>query len=221
MKKISISDPEYPGLLKEIGDPPGSFYFLGSLPEKKEPAISVVGTRKATINGRVIAEEIAKGLASQGITVVSGLALGIDSAAHEGALAANGRTVAVLGGGLNSIYPRQNEDLAKRIVKNKGALISEYDPDTSPKPEQFLERNRVIAGLGAATVVIEAPFGSGALVTAKFAIYAGRDVFVVPGPVNHPNYKGSHMLLREGARLVTNTQEIMIDLGMASHEAGT
>lgn len=212
MKEIKINHLEYPKILKETNNPPEKLYCLGKMPKNEDMTVSIVGTRKATIEGLKTAKEIAKGLAEKGIVIVSGLALGIDSAAHEGALEANGKTLAVLGSGLNFIYPKQNKGLAKKIIDSGGGLLSEYKPDSPPEPQQFLERNRIIAGISIATVVVEAPIRSGALVTAKFATYAGREVFVIPGPIQNQNYQGSHMFIREGARLVTSAKEILEDL---------
>jgi DNA processing protein len=143
---------------------------------------------------------------------VSGLALGIDAVAHEGALVAGGRTTAVLANGLDSIYPRSHERLAKEILAKNGAIISEYAPGTPAYPNQFLERNRIISGLSIATIIIEAPIRSGALVTARHAIEQGREVFIAPGPSLHQNYRGSHLLIRNGARLISSTDDILEDL---------
>lgn len=142
------------------------------------------------------------------------LGMGIDTAAHEGALAGNGKTIAVLACGLDTIYPRQNENLAKKILESGGAIISEYPIGTPAYPDQFLARNRIVSGLSVATIVIEAPIDSGALVTARLAAEQGREVFIFPGPINHPNYRGSHKLIRDGARLVTSIEDILEDLGI-------
>ncbi len=209
---VNPVDKTYPKFLREIADPPFPLYFMGELPSDSDVNIAVVGTRKATHDGLLIARQIANRLARAGAVVVSGLALGIDGAAHEGAVAAGGRTIAVLATGLDSIYPRSHENLANSILEKGGGIVSEYPAGTPGLPHQFLERNRIISGLCIATVVIEAPIHSGALVTAKFALEQGRELFVVPGPANHPNYRGSHMLLRSGARLVTSAEEIFEDL---------
>lgn len=214
IKKISINEAAFPELLKQIPGPPQLLYFLGRLPEPEEKLIAIVGTRKATSEGKLTAKRIAKELTEAGLVVVSGLALGIDSAAHEGVLTRNGKTIAVLANGLPKIYPPSHEKLAERIIENSGAIFSEYPPETPPYPNQFLERNRLISGLAIATIIIEAPIRSGALVTAKNALDQGREVFVVPGPANHPNYGGSHMLIRNGARLVTKADDILEDLGI-------
>ncbi|MGC9603374.1 MAG: DNA-processing protein DprA [Minisyncoccia bacterium] len=210
--RIHPSDATYPPLLKEIPNPPSPLYLLGAVPSPSDVTIAVVGTRKATREGMLFAKQIGSELSKAGAVVVSGLALGIDGAAHEGVISVHGRTVAVLASGLDLIYPRTHENLAREILDNKGAIVSEYKKGAPALPHQFLERNRIVSGLSVATVVIEAPIHSGALVTAKFALEQGRELFVFPGPVNHPNYKGSHVLLRNGARLVTSAAEILEDL---------
>lgn len=211
---LSSDDEDYPRLLKEIAGFPERLHYIGSLPTHDELCISIVGTRKATREGQALAYETAEELAKRGFTIVSGLALGIDGAAHEGALHAKGKTIAVLANGLDSVYPKQHEHLAKLIVENDGSLISEYSDGTPSYPNQFLERNRIVSGLSIATVVIEAPERSGSLATARNAIEQGRDVFIFPGNVNQPNYRGSHRLIRDGARLVTGYKDILEDLGM-------
>jgi DNA processing protein len=210
----------YPKLLKELSDAPSPLYFAGTLPGERDVTVAIVGTRKATRDGLLIAKRIGNELAKAGVTVVSGLALGIDGAAHEGVIAARGRTVAVLGTGADVIYPAAHENLAREILENGGAIVSEYPWGTPALPYRFLERNRLISGLSIATVVIEAPMRSGALVTARFALEQGRELFVVPGPVNHENYRGSHAFLREGARLATSAREILEDLEeiIANHQ---
>ena len=214
MNKITLEDKNYPLLLKEIPGSPKEIYYLGRLPKAEETLIAIVGTRKATSDGRILAKQIAKDLAEAGITIVSGLAFGIDAAAHEGALAGGGKTIAVLATGLDTIYPRSHERLVQEILKNDGALISEYPPGTPAYPNQFLERNRIISGLCIATVIIEAPIHSGALVTARHALEQGREIFVTPGPARHQNYKGSHLLIRNGARLITSVEDILEDLNL-------
>jgi DNA processing protein len=206
----------YPSLLKEIQNPPSGIYVLGVLPENEKPRVALVGTRKATFQGRLVAKEIAKKLSERNIIIVSGLAMGIDTAAHEGVLASNNQTIAVLARGLDEIYPRQNENLARKIIETGGAIISEYPAGTPALPNQFLERNRIISGLSLAVVVVEAPKESGSLVTARLAAEQGREVFVVPGPINHPNYYGSHQLIRDGARLVGSVEDILEDLDFST-----
>lgn len=209
---ISKKDLGYPSLLREIPAAPENLYILGVLPPESSLKIAIVGTRKATSEGRILAKQIANDLAKNGLIIVSGLAMGIDAAAHEGALAAQGRTIAVLANGLDTIYPRQNEKLAQEILEKNGAIISEYPPGTPAYPNQFLERNRIVSGLCVATIIIEAPIHSGALVTARHALDQGREVFVMPGSPRQSNYQGSHLLIRNGARLVADAEEILEDL---------
>jgi len=204
---------KYPKLLKEINDPPQSLFVIGNLPQENELTIAIIGTRKASALGLKIAENFAGELAKLGFTIISGLAMGIDAAAHKGAISA-GRTLAVLGNGIDKIYPAQNENLAKRILEADGAIVSEYPPGSPSYKGNFIQRNRIVSGLSLAVVVIEAPEQSGALSTAGFAASQGREVFVVPGPLNHPNYIGSHALIRDGARLVTSVKDIIDDLGL-------
>lgn len=211
---LDLSEKNFPALLKEIPGAPEKIYFRGVLDPLNNPCIAIVGTRKLTDHGKSIAKKFAKSLVDRGFTIVSGLALGIDSAAHEGALEAGGKTVAVLATGMDTVYPSQNKGLAEKILENGGALISEYPENTPSYPSQFLERNRIVSGLSLATIVIEAPIGSGAISTAHHAVEQNREVFVVPGPHNHPNYIGSHLLIREGARLASRVEEILDDLNM-------
>src|SRR3989344_5826437 len=213
---IKKENPLYPSLLREIIDPPPGIYFLGELPDEKIPRLAMVGTRRATGAGKLLAKKIAEELTRVGISIVSGLAMGIDTASHEGAVRAQGKTIAVLGNGLDSIYPRQNENLASRILELGGAIISEYPSGTPAFPGQFLERNRIVSGMCLGTIIIEAPARSGVLATARLAAEQGREVFIFPGPHNHPNYYGSHKLMRDGARLVTSTNDILEDLGWNS-----
>ncbi len=215
--EIKRSSPEYPKLLAEIPDSPESLFVKikkGVPLELSRPAAAIVGTRKATSHGESLASATAETLARRGLAIVSGLALGIDAASHRGALKAMGRTIAVLAGGLDKIYPPQNERLAEEILQSGGALISEYPPETPPFKQNFLARNRIISGLSFATVVIEAPRISGAIQTARLAAEQGRDVFVFPGGVGQSNYVGSHALIRDGARLATSAAEILDDLGL-------
>lgn len=200
-------------MLRNIYHPPETLYYKGQLPLPDEKLIAIVGTRKATTNGKRAAEKIGQELAECGMTVVSGLALGIDGAAHKGALLGGGKTVVVLGRGVDEIYPREHSRLGEEILSNGGCIMSEYKPETPTFPNQFLERNRIVSGLSIGVIIIEAPLKSGALSTTRHALEQGREVFVVPGPVDSFNYRGSHMLLREGARLVTSAKEILDDLG--------
>ncbi len=209
---ISWKDASYPRLLRETKNAPRNLFYRGVLPRADELMVAIVGTRKATEEGKIIARQMASELSKNGIAVVSGLALGIDAAAHSGSVASGGRTVAVLGNGLGSIFPAANERLAWEILEKGGCIMSEYPSDTPPYRSNFLERNRIVAGLGVATIVLEAPRRSGALVTARFAAEEGREVFVVPGGARNGNYDGSHALIRNGARLAANASQVLEDL---------
>lgn len=206
----------YPSLLTEFPGAPERIRFRGVLPGRGAPLVAIVGTRKATDEGRALARTVARECARMGLGIASGLAFGIDAAAHEGALAGEGYTLAVLANGLDTVYPREHEHLAERILAAGGALVSEYPEGTPAYPGQFLERNRVIAGLSLATIVIEAPARSGAIATARHAAEGGREVFVFPGAPGNPNYRGSHELVRNGARLVASVDDIVNDLELSS-----
>ena len=214
VRLILCDDPNFPSALREIHDAPFALYTKGSF-AFESPAVAVVGTRRATREGARIAHDLARALADRRIAVISGLALGIDGAAHRGTLASRARpTVAVLPCGLDRTYPPAHTGLAREIVAAGGALVSEYPFGTPSYPAHFLERNRIVAGLAQATLVVEAPERSGALVTARLALEQNRDVLVVPGPIAHPNYAGSHGLIRQGAGLVTCAAHICEALGL-------
>ncbi len=208
----SRTAPEYPRLLLEIPDPPGVLFFKGKLLPSDALAIAVVGSRNATAYGKAQAERIATGLARGGITVVAGLARGIDAVAHRAAMAAGGRTLAVMGGGLLNMYPPEHAQLAQQISE-QGCLISEMPPNYVATRHAFPRRNRIISGLTLGTVIVEAAERSGALITARQAMEQNRDVFAVPGPVDNRNSKGCHALLRDGAILVENVEDILDALG--------
>jgi DNA processing protein len=211
----------FPRKLAEIPDPPRGIFLSGHLPPESALMVAIVGTRRATPAGKSLARSFACTLARRGIVIVSGLAFGIDAAAHEGALDAKGLTLAVLPCGLDRTYPRSHETLTRKILENGGALISEYSPGTDALPYRFLERNRIVSGLARGTLIIEAPERSGALATARFTAEQGRDCFVVPGPVTHPNFMGSHQLIRKGAELVTCPEEILETWGLAEETTST
>ena len=213
VRLILPEDLEFPAMLREIPWPPLGLYVRGLLPEGF--GVGVVGTRKATSHGLALARDFSLSFARAGIPVVSGLALWIDTGAHKGALEGKGITVAVLAGGLNMVYPRQNESLAREILEVGGALVSEYPCGAPAYPQRFLERNRIVSGMSRGVVVIEAPLESGSLRTARFALDQNRDVFVVPGSVAHANYRGSHDLIKSGAALVTEAEDILKEFGMA------
>ena len=171
--------------------------------------LAIVGTRRASADGKKTARDFARELACAGFTIASGLAFGIDAAAHEGCLDAGGVTVAVLAGGLDSVYPLSHEALAQKILAHGGAIISEYPPGEEPFGYRFIERNRLISGISRAVLIVEAPESSGALATARYAVEQNRDLFVVPGAIAAANFKGSHTLIRQGAELVTSPDEIL------------
>ncbi|QDU29701.1 hypothetical protein ETAA8_48160 [Anatilimnocola aggregata] len=205
-------DEKYPARLSEIPDPPGVLFMLGELQAIDEMAIAIVGTRHATAYGTQQAERLAGGLARAGYTIVSGLARGIDAAAHRGAIAAGGRTIAVLGSGIANVYPPEHRDLAKDVAAH-GALLSEAPPRTPPLSGAFPQRNRLISGLSLGTIVVEAAERSGALITSKHASEQGREVFAVPGRVDNRMARGCHQLIRDGAKLVQDVDDVLEELG--------
>ena len=215
IKTIKIDDELYPKLLKKIPDPPKALYVRGEL-LKNEFCFAIVGTRRCSDYGKEIAFSIARDLAQAGLTVVSGMARGIDSFSHQGALEGKGRTVAVLGTGLDekSIYPQENLKLAKGILESGGCLISEYPKGTPGMKSNFPERNRIISGMSLGVLVIEAKFGSGALITAKWAQKQKRKIFAVPGSVHSLNSKGCHFLIKEGAYLAEDADDILRKLNL-------
>lgn len=210
----------YPPLLGEIFDPPGILFLRGELLPADRAAVAIVGTRRATRYGLNQAERFAAGLARAGVTVVSGLAFGIDAAAHRGALAAGGRTVAVLGGGLLNLYPAEHRNLADEVAAH-GALVSELPPRFPVRREGFPQRNRVISGMSLGVLVVEAPRRSGALITAAHAVEQGREVFALPGPIDSPASGGCHGLIRDGAKLVESVDDILEELQPLLDAAGT
>ncbi|AMV73505.1 DNA-processing protein DprA [Desulfuromonas carbonis] len=205
---VSLWDPAYPALLRQIHDPPALLYLRGTLPTHEAIQVAVVGARRASSAGRQLTGEICRPLAGEGLVIVSGLARGIDTAAHRAALAAGGRTVGVLGCGIDLVYPPENEALVEGILE-RGALLSEYPPGTPPLPGHFPGRNRIISGLCRGVLVVEAAAGSGSLITVDFALEQGREVFAVPGPVHSATSGGVNQLLKEGAHLVTEAGDIL------------
>lgn len=215
---MTWEDPEYPRLLKAIFDPPPVIYLRGHRFQEHEIMVAVVGSRKASTYGRGTAEKICSELALKGVTVVSGLARGIDSAAHQGALKAGGRTIAVMGCGVDVIYPPENTRLYEEILA-KGAIISEFPMRTKPDRGNFPARNRIISGMCLGTVVVEAGVQSGALITADTALEQGREVFAVPGNVNSASSRGANRLIKQGATLVEQADDILHALSLPiSHE---
>jgi DNA processing protein len=216
-QKITVltwADEDYPRRLKEIDAPPPVLYLRGGLLPQDEWAVAIVGTRRITAYGRQVAEEVAGLLAAKGVTVVSGLARGVDGVAHTSALRGGGRTLAVLGCGVDQIYPPEHRTLSERVVAS-GALISDYAPGTPPDGVNFPPRNRIISGLSLAVVVIEAGETSGALITAKFAAEQGREVFAVPGYITAPSSVGANRLIQQGARPLLDCQELLEVLNLS------
>jgi DNA processing protein len=201
----------YPALLARIADPPPRLWLRGNPRALVAPCVALIGSRAASSYGLQVAERLAADLARAGVTVVSGLARGVDSAAHRGALT-TGRTVAVLGSGVDVIYPPEHAELAERILRREGALLSELPPGTPPRRGHFPRRNRLISGLSLAVVVIEASTRSGSLQTARFALEQGREVLAVPGTILGDRFRGSHALLRDGAKLVESASDILEEL---------
>jgi len=205
---LTWDTPDYPGLLRQIDDAPPVLFVRGTLTPADEWSVALVGTRKATVYGREVAHRLATGLVHNRVTLVSGLARGIDSIVHKAALEAGGRTLAVLGSGVDYIYPAEHRKLAEAIIEN-GALLSDYPLGTRPEAANFPARNRIISGLSLGVVVIEADVKSGALITADFALDHGRDVFAVPGSILSPASAGCNRLLRDGAHVVTEVGDIL------------
>lgn len=210
LRLIPVADPTYPAALETLSDAPLVLYMKGDLPEAVV-RVAVVGSRRATAYGRRVAAGLASALALRGVEVVSGGARGIDTCAHIGALEAGGRTVAVLGSGFLNLYPAENAPLFDRIA-GSGTLLSEFPLDTSPAPENFPRRNRLISGLSAAVVVVEATEKSGSLTTAGHALDQGREVLAVPGPVSSEQSAGCHRLIQQGAKLVQKVEDILVEL---------
>lgn len=212
IKLILQEDADYPPLLKEIHCAPFGIYVLGEIPSG--PAIAIVGTRKATDYGKKAAKWLAEELVKYNLIIVSGLALGIDAVAHESCLAAGGKTIAVLGTSLDNIYPRTNIRLSEKILKNGGAIISEYPLGTPALPYNFPRRNRIISGLSLGTIVVEAPRRSGALITSEFALNQNREIFAIPGPLFNKYYEGQNLLIKKGAKLITSIEDILEEIGI-------
>ena len=212
---VAWDDPAYPRALLTITDPPPVLYFHGRSELLNRPALAIVGSRNATAQGRETAEAFAKALSDAGLTIVSGLALGIDTAAHRGGLTGAGSSVAVVGTGIDRIYPASNRDLAHRLAR-EGGVLSEFALGTPPLPGNFPRRNRLISGLARGVLVVEATLASGSLITARFAVDQNRDVFAIPGSIHSPFSKGSHRLIKDGAKLVESAQDVLEELGMGS-----
>ncbi len=210
---ITLADAEYPKSLLEIPDPPALLYAKGRLDLIKRRGLAIVGSRNATAQGIINAQAFAETLSAAGMTIISGLALGVDAAAHRGGLASTGSTVAVVGTGLDVVYPARNRDLAHRIAK-QGALISEFPLGTPALAANFPRRNRLICGLSEGCLIVEAAISSGSLITARLAAEQGRDVFAIPGSIHSPLSKGCHALIKQGAKLVESAQDVLEELGL-------
>lgn len=208
---LTLGDPSYPPLLLETADPPLLMYLQGDATLLHSPSLAVVGSRNPTPQGRENARAFSANLSQAGLTIVSGLALGVDGAAHEGGLSGSGRTIAVIGTGLDRVYPRRHLELAHRISV-QGLMLSEYSLGTPPLPAHFPMRNRIIAGLTRGTLVVEAALQSGSLITARLASEAGRDVFAIPGSIHSPQSRGCHALIKQGAKLVETAQDVLEEL---------
>lgn len=219
-KKIecqTVDDKNYSENLRKIDSPPFIIYKKGEIKKQDSLAIAVVGTRRMSSYGRQVTEKLVRELVSYGLTIVSGLARGIDTVAHQTALSCKGRTIGVLGCGLDIIYPPENKFLAEKIINGYGAVISEFPPGCQAVPGNFPARNRIIAGLSLGTLVIEGEVNSGSLITARHAAEQGREVFAVPGPITAGNSAGPALLIKQGAKLVENVQDILEELNIATY----
>lgn len=208
---LTLTDERYPATLREMADPPVLLYVVGSLQAVHQPALAIVGARHATPGGSELAHDFARTLAERDWCIASGLALGIDAAAHRGALAASGTTVAVVGTGADIVYPARNRDLAHKIAAS-GAIVSELPLGTTALPHHFPRRNRLVAGLSRGVLVVEAAVHSGSLITARLAADMGREVFAIPGSIHSPLSRGCHALIRQGAKLVETAQDVLDEL---------
>jgi DNA processing protein len=211
---VHLGDPHYPSVLLETADPPLMLYAQGDTTLLQTPSVAVVGSRKPTPQGTESARAFSAELSQAGLTVISGMALGVDGAAHRGGLSGRGRTVAVVGTGLDRVYPRRHLELARELATH-ALIVSEYSLGTPPLAQNFPQRNRIIAGLAKGTLVVEAALQSGSLITARLAAEAGRDVFAIPGSIHSPQSRGCHALIKQGAKLVESTQDILEEMNWA------
>lgn len=208
---LTLADPSYPQALLQIPDPPVLLFATGDPDVLQQPSVAIVGARSATPQGIANAEAFARSLGEAGLTIVSGLALGIDTAAHRGALAGGAPTIAVIGTGADRVYPARNRELAHTIA-GQGVILSEFPLGTAPLPHNFPKRNRLIAGLSRGVLIVEAALGSGSLITARLASECGREVFAIPGSIHSPLSRGCHRLIRDGAKLVETAQDVLEEL---------
>ena len=215
---VTLMDKEYPWMLKQIYDPPALLYCKGNYMDFSRPAISIVGSRNPTSYGRQMAEKLAFQLASAGVIIISGLARGIDTMAHLGALKAKGTTIGVIGSGIDVVYPPENKKVFSRM-ELEGTIISEYPPGTKPLSGNFPARNRIISGLSHGVLVVEAGYRSGALITVDFALEQGREVYAIPGNINRPQSAGTNDILKQGAKLVTCVEDILEDLNIQTQQS--
>lgn len=218
MVKIRNSDEGYPESLKQIPNPPKQLYVLGNEQILNEKSIAIIGSRVCTPEGEKIAEQFAKELSKNGICIVSGMAKGIDTAAHMGALKVGGKTIAVLGGGFKHIFPKENEKLFYSIIKNGGAVVCEYDEDTNPEAKRFVARNRIVSGLSMGVLIVEAKHRSGTAITADFARIQGRKIFCIPHSLEQKEGIGTNRQIKNGAKLVTTPMEIIEELKIKTEE---
>lgn len=209
INEISPHEHKYLQIIGSIAKVPEKLYFIGNLPEKRIPTVAIVGTRKPTAYGREVTYKIASDLARKGIIIVSGMALGVDGIAHQAALDAGGKTIAVVGNGVDIIYPATHRNLARDILAKGGAIISEYEPGTEARSFQFLYRNRIVSGLSDAIVITEAAIRSGTISTAMHALEQGREVFVVPGNITSPLSAGCNNLIKQGAHPITSADDVI------------
>jgi DNA processing protein len=208
---LNWTDPEYPPNLLQIYDPPVLLYVRGDIQVLSQPCISIVGTRRPTLYGTQMAERLGRELAARGLVVGSGMARGIDAIAHQGAMAVNGRAIGVLGTGIDVFYPKENKKLYEKVLE-RGAIISEFPLGTHPAPENFPIRNRIVAGMPLGVIVVEGAQYSGSLITARLAMEFGREVFAVPGNVTQPVSFAPNQLIKQGAKLVTNGEDVIEEL---------
>jgi DNA processing protein len=209
---LTLLDPAYPPLLRELSDAPPLLFLRGDPRQLMNPQLAVVGSRNPSVIGKETAHDFSRTLAAAGLVITSGLATGVDAAAHRGALAGGGQSVAVFGTGLDRVYPASHRELAHTIVERDGLLVSEYPPGTAPLPGNFPRRNRIISGLSLGTLVVEAALRSGSLITAGLAADQGREVFAIPGSIHNPLARGCHQLIRQGAKLVETAQDVLVEL---------